>query len=94
MGAHVANIEVIWSILINNIGNDNPQPCNYLPELEDEILESPPPPEPHFFQQPPPLRSPPPNSPSFHNSPPPKAHNTSYNFRIRKLYEIFENDPS
>ena len=37
--AHIANHELVWSILINNIGIDDPQPCNYSPEWEVEILE-------------------------------------------------------
>ena len=43
---NVDNNEIIWSILINNIGNDDPKLCNYLPEWEGEIPESSPPSEP------------------------------------------------
>ena len=61
-----------WSILINNIGIDDPQPCNYSPELEGEISESSPPPEPPPFQSPP-LNSSLPRSPSHRISPPSKT---------------------
>ena len=30
--AHIANNEIIWSLLINNLGKDDPQPCDYSPE--------------------------------------------------------------
>ena len=26
--AHIARDELLWSILVNNLGNDDPQPCN------------------------------------------------------------------
>ena len=26
--AHIARDEFLWSILVNNLGNDDPQPCN------------------------------------------------------------------
>ena len=51
--AHIVNNELIWSILINNIDIDDPQSCNYSPEWEGEIPESPPPPKPLPFQSPP-----------------------------------------
>ena len=37
--AHIANNELFWSILINNICIDDPQPCNYLSEWKGEIPE-------------------------------------------------------
>ena len=43
--------ELIWSILINNIGIDDPQPCNYSPERDGDIPESPPPLEPPPFEE-------------------------------------------
>ena len=49
---HIVNNELVQSILINKIGIDNRQPCNYSPEWEGGIpkshppSESPPPPEP------------------------------------------------
>ena len=47
---HVANNELILWILINNIGHDNPQPCNHSPGWEDEVPEPPHLPEPLPFQ--------------------------------------------
>ena len=44
--AHVAKYELVWSILINNIGLNDPQPCDYTLEWKGEIPESSPPPEP------------------------------------------------
>ena len=46
---HIASNELVWSILVNNIGIDDPQPCNYSPEWDGEIPELPPPPEPPLF---------------------------------------------
>ena len=35
--AHVANGKLSWPILINNIGHDDPQPCDCDPEWDGEI---------------------------------------------------------
>ena len=86
MGAHSK------SILINNIDIDDPQPCNYSPEWEVNIPESPPPPEPPPFQSLPPKSSLP-HSPPPHISPPPKTQNTYFTFRIKKLFEVLKIDP-
>ena len=44
--AHISNGELIWHILINNMGHDDPQPCDYYPEWDGEIPKfQPPPPE-------------------------------------------------
>ena len=101
--AHIANDELIWSILINNIGKDDPQPCNYSPEWDGNIPESPPPSEPPPFEDsssppspqnspspPSPQNSPSPPSPQNSPSPPPQAQNSCFNFRIRKFFEILE----
>ena len=52
--AHIANNKLVLSVLINNIGIDDPQSCHYSPEWEGEIPESPPPPERPPFQSHPP----------------------------------------
>ena len=96
--AHIANNELVWSILVNNIGLDDPQPCNYSPEWEGEIPESPTPPKPSPPPEPPPFQSPPPksslpHSPSPRSSPSNRTQNTCFSFRIRKLFEILEIDP-
>ena len=60
----VANNELIRSIVINNIGNDDPQPCNYSTKFLNCLLLLN-----HFSpnnQAPP--QHPPPNSPSSHHS--------------------------
>ena len=54
--AHIANDEVLWLMLVNNLGRDDPQPCNFSPEWDEEISENGPP------------RSPPSSHP---HSPPP-----------------------
>ena len=90
--AQIANNELVWTILVNNIGLDDPPPCNYSPEWEDEIPEHPPPPEPPPFQSPPPNSSLP-RFPSPRITPPPRTQNTSFSFRIRKLFEILEIGP-
>ena len=54
---HMADNELIQSILINNIGNNDPQPCNYSPECKGQIPESPPP-----FERPSPKEPLPPQS--------------------------------
>ena len=97
--AHITNNELVWSILVMNIGLDNPQPCNYLPKRNGEISESPlppeppPPPESHLFQSPPPKFSLP-HSPSPRSAPSHRNQNTCFSFRFRKLFEILEIDPS
>ena len=96
--AHIANNELVWSILVNNIGLDDPQPCNYSPEWEGEIPESPTPPKPPPPPEPPPFQSPPPksslpHSPSPHISPPPKTQNSCFSFRIKKLFDVLKIDP-
>ena len=40
---HIANNELTWSILINNISRNDPQPCDYDPEWNGEIPEYQPP---------------------------------------------------
>ena len=48
--AHEANNELPCSILVNNIGKYNLQPCDYSPEWNGENPDSPPPPEPLPFK--------------------------------------------
>ena len=62
--AHIANDELIWSILINNIGKDDPQPYNCSLEWDGNIPASPLPPESPSFEEPSSPQSP-------QNSPPP-----------------------
>lgn len=38
--ANIANNELVWSILINNIDQHDPRPSNYDPEWDGNILES------------------------------------------------------
>ena len=78
--------------MVNNIGIDDPQPCNYSPEWDGEIPELPPPPEPPLFQSPPPKFSLL-HSLSPHISLPPKAQNTYFSFRIKKLFDILKVGP-
>ena len=37
--AHIARDELLWSILVNNLGNDDPQPCNFSLEWDEDIPE-------------------------------------------------------
>ena len=49
--AHISNNELVWSILINNIARNDPQPCDYNPEWDGKFPEprSPPKTPPVFY---------------------------------------------
>ena len=38
--AHIANNELLWSMLVNHLGKDDPQPCNLFLEWDGEIPEN------------------------------------------------------
>ena len=94
--------------MINNIGLNDPQPCDYAPQWEGEIPESPPPPEPPPSpestpnspppNEPPPFQSPPPKSSSSyssppHISPPPRHQNTHFGFKFKTSFDVLKIDP-
>ena len=38
--AYITNNELLWAILVNNLGRNNPQPSNYFPEWDRGVPEN------------------------------------------------------
>ena len=91
--AHIANNELLWSILVNNLGKDDPQPYNFSTEWDIEIPENDPPQSPsssHPYSSP---SSHPHSSPPF--SPlksPPSVNNYTHSFT--DLFKVLNINPT
>ena len=83
---HNINIRtLLWSILVNKLGKDDPQPCNFPPEWDGEIPENDPPPSPSSSH----AHSPPPFSP-------PKSHPSinNYSHSFTDLFKVLNTNPT